>query len=237
MENNVEVVVKTIFERLAVVQKILKAPKDKDNSFGKYKYRSCEDILESVKPILKENGLVLFLNDEIVEICGRFYVKATATVYTTDGTPYAAEEYSVSAYARESESKSGMDAAQITGAASSYARKYALNGLFCIDDTKDADTDEYTQESQARAKKTATKKKTEQPAVVSSTVPDGLPEEIATESAPICEDCGEVIKPTDKYTVEKIVESTKKSFGVVCCMKCGALRLARIKADKEKNGG
>lgn len=237
MENNVEEVVKTIFERLAVVQKVLKAPKDKDNSFGKYKYRSCEDILESVKPILNENGLVLFLNDEIVEICGRFYVKATATVYTTDGTAYATDHFSVSAYARESETKSGMDSAQITGAASSYARKYALNGLFCIDDTKDADTDEFTQESQARAKKTATKKKTAEPAVVSSNVPDGLPEEIATESAPFCNDCGEPIKRTDKYTVEQIVQSTIKTFGVPCCMSCGSLRLKRIKADKEKNGG
>lgn len=221
-----------IFEKLSKVQAELNAPKSRHNKFGNYDYRSCEDILQAVKPLLAANGLVLILNDEIVERAGRFYVESTATIYEME----TLDTLRATAYARESESKSGMDAAQITGAASSYARKYALNALFNIDDTKDADADEYTQESQARAKKATTKKKTAEPAI-SSNVPDGLPEEIATESAPICEDCGEVIKPTDKYTVEKIVESTKKSFGVVCCMKCGALRLARIKADKEKNGG
>lgn len=221
-----------IFEKLSKVQAELNAPKSRHNKFGNYDYRSCEDILQAVKPLLAANGLVLILNDEIVERAGRFYVESTATIYEME----TLETLRATAYARESESKSGMDAAQITGAASSYARKYALNALFNIDDTKDADTDEFTQESQEKAKKATTKKKTAEPAI-SSNVPDGLPEEIATESAPICEDCGEVIKPTDKYTVEKIVESTKKSFGVVCCMKCGALRLARIKADKEKNGG
>lgn len=233
METTLEKKKENIFEKLSKVQAELNAPKSRHNKFGNYDYRSCEDILQAVKPLLASNGLILILNDEITERTGRFYVKATATVYNME----TGETLQATAYARESEIKSGMDAAQITGAASSYARKYALNGLFNIDDTKDADTDEFTQESQAKAKKaTTTKKRTEQPAI-SSNVPDGLPEEIATESAPICEDCGEVIKPTDKYTVEKIVESTKKSFGVVCCMKCGALRLARIKADKEKNGG
>lgn len=230
MENKEE-----IYSKLAKVQSELKAPKDKDNSFGKYKYRSLEDILENAKPLLKENGLILILDDEIVEICGRFYVRARATVIDEYGN-----EINAVAYARESESKSGMDAAQITGSCSSYARKYAVSGLFCVDNNKDIDSDEYaqeTQETQAKAKKaTTSRKKTEQPAV-SSNVPDGLPEEIATESAPICDDCGEVIKPTEKYTVAQIVASTKKSFGVVCCMKCGALRLARIKADKAKNGG
>lgn len=231
MENNV---VETIFERLAVVQKFLKAPKNKNNSFGKYNYRSCEDILESAKPILHEHGLTLFLTDEIVEISGRFYVKATATVYTTDG---GEERFSVSAFARESETKSGMDAAQITGAASSYARKYALNGLFCIDDTKDADSDEYARESQARAKKTTTKKKVEPaPESVSNAILNGTNEESA-DILPICNDCGEPITPTEKYTVARIVESTIKTFGVPCCMKCGSIRLARIKAEKEKNGG
>lgn len=223
----------TIFAKLANVQSELHATKDRKNDFGKFNYRSCEDILQAVKPLLSENGLILTLSDEIVEISGRFYIKAIAGIADIE----TGEGLRVTAYARESESKSGMDAAQITGSCSSYARKYALNGLFCIDDNKDIDSNEYAQETQAKAKKAATKKRTEQPAPVSSNVPDGLPEEIATESAPICEDCGEVIKPTEKYTVEKIVASTKKSFGVVCCMKCGALRLARIKADKEKNGG
>lgn len=223
----------TIFAKLANVQSELHATKDRKNDFGKFNYRSCEDILQAVKPLLAENGLTLTLSDDIQQIAGRFYVESTAILWTVDGN----ENLKVTAYARESESKSGMDAAQITGSCSSYARKYALNGLFCIDDNKDIDSNEYAQETQEKAKKTATKKKTAEPAVVSSNVPDGLPDEIATESAPICEDCGEVIKPTDKYKVETIVESTKKSFGVVCCMKCGALRLARIKADKEKNGG
>lgn len=227
MENKEE-----IYSKLANVQSELKAPKNKDNSFGKYKYRSLEDILENAKPLLKENGLILILDDEIVEICGRFYVRARATVIDEYGN-----EINAVAYARESEQKAGMDAAQVTGSCSSYARKYAVSGLFCIDNNKDIDSDEYAQETQEKAKKATSRKKTEQPAVVSSNVSDGLPDEIATESAPICEDCGEVVKPTDKYTVAQIVASTKKSFGVVCCMKCGALRLARIKADKEKNGG
>lgn len=128
----------TIYEKLAAVQAELKAPKGQYNSFGKYKYRSCEDILEAVKPLLAKNGLTMTVGDELVGISDRFYVKATATVYSTDG-----ESLSNTAYAREPAEKKGMDEAQITGTASSYARKYALNGLFCIDDTKDPDTDEY----------------------------------------------------------------------------------------------
>ena len=126
-----------IFERLAIIQAKLKAPKDQYNSFGKYKYRRAEGILEAVKPLLKELNCLLWITDEIVEVGGRVYVKATACFTCCDlGLPAPLK---VSAYARESETKSGMDASQITGAASSYARKYALNGLFAIDDTKDAD--------------------------------------------------------------------------------------------------
>lgn len=124
-------------ELLLQVQSELKAPKGKYNSFGKFKYRSCEDILESVKPLLTRYGLLLTLTDEIINVSDRFYVKATATL--TDGD----KSISVSALAREAEKKTGMDDSQVTGTASSYARKYALNGLFLIDDTKDADTDEY----------------------------------------------------------------------------------------------
>lgn len=119
-------------EKLAKIQKELKAPKGQLNKFGGYNYRSCEDILEAVKPLL--DGAILTLQDEIINIGNRFYVKATATF--TDGT----YTHSVTAMAREPETKKGMDESQITGMASSYARKYALNGLFCIDDTKDADT-------------------------------------------------------------------------------------------------
>ena len=119
--------------KLVAIQERLKAPKGQENKFGGYKYRSCEDILEAVKPLLKDEDLALTISDEIVEVGGRVYVKATATLM-------GPETYiSTSAYAREAETKKGMDDSQITGSASSYARKYALNGLFAIDDTKDAD--------------------------------------------------------------------------------------------------
>ena len=121
-------------EKIVAIQSELKAPKGQYNSFGKYNYRSCEDILEWVKPLLTKHGLVLTIQDSIDLIGDRFYVKATATI--TDGK----EQLSTSAYARESLDKKGMDASQVTGATSSYARKYALNGLLAIDDTKDADT-------------------------------------------------------------------------------------------------
>jgi hypothetical protein len=124
-------------DALQKIQAELKAPKGQYNSFGKYAYRSAEDILEAVKPLLKKNKAELILSDEIVEVGGRIYVKATAML-NADG-----EKAVVNAYAREPEQKKGMDESQITGTASSYARKYALNGLFLIDDTKDADTDEY----------------------------------------------------------------------------------------------
>lgn len=121
-------------EKIVAIQSELKAPKGQYNSFGKYNYRSCEDILEGAKPLLAKYGLVLTIRDGIELIGDRFYVKATATI--TDGK----EQLSTEAYARESADKKGMDASQVTGATSSYARKYALNGLLAIDDTKDADT-------------------------------------------------------------------------------------------------
>ena len=124
-----------ISEQLLAVQMDLKAPKGQINKFGNYKYRSCEDILEAVKPLLNENKLLLLISDEIVEVGGKIYVKAVATVKAMEG-----DELSVSAYAREPESQKGMSDSQLTGACSSYARKYALNGLFAIDDTKDADS-------------------------------------------------------------------------------------------------
>lgn len=121
-------------QRVGDIQHKLKAPKGQYNSFGKYNYRSCEDILEGIKPLLKEHNLALLIDDEIVQIGERYYVKATARI--TDGR----EIVSATAYAREPDTKKGMDESQITGATSSYARKYALNALLCIDDTKDADT-------------------------------------------------------------------------------------------------
>lgn len=140
--------------KLAKIQQTLNVPKSNYNEFGKYKYRSCEDILEAVKPLLNENKTALLLNDELVLEGGRFYVKATATLIDTESE----ESISNTAYAREDEVKKGMDGSQITGACSSYARKYALNGLFLIDDVKDADT---MDNRDGGEKKPETKPKTE----------------------------------------------------------------------------
>lgn len=122
-----------LIEKLSRIQHELKAPKSQFNKFGNYAYRNCEDILEAVKPLLAKEKLIMTINDDVVMVGSRFYVKATATI--TDGT----DVVSNSALARESEDKKGMDDSQITGATSSYARKYCLNGLFLIDDTRDAD--------------------------------------------------------------------------------------------------
>jgi hypothetical protein len=122
-----------MMEELVKIQADLKAPKGQRNDFGKYNYRSCEDILTAVKPLLSDNGCYLVINDDIVMLGNRFYVKATVTIFK------GSESVTTVAFAREPDTKKGMDEAQITGATSSYARKYALNGLFAIDDTKDAD--------------------------------------------------------------------------------------------------
>jgi len=124
----------SIYNKLNQIQTRLNAPKNQYNSFGKYKYRSCEDILEGLKPLLKEQGVSLIISDDIMLVGDRYYVKATATLF--DGENIV----STSAMARESKEKKGMDSAQVTGSTSSYARKYALNGLFAIDDSKDSDT-------------------------------------------------------------------------------------------------
>ena len=124
-----------LYEKLLTVQQELKAPKNQYNSFGKYSYRNCEDILEAVKPLLVKSKLVLLLSDTIINQNNRYYIEAKAQLID----PETGEKEVVTALAREEEVKKGMDASQITGSASSYARKYALNGLFCIDDTKDSD--------------------------------------------------------------------------------------------------
>ena len=136
----------SIHAKLLAIQSKLHVPKNQKNSFGNYNYRSCEDILEALKPLLNEQGLTLVIFDSIELVGTRFYVKATVQV--GDGT---SESVSVTAYAREEETKKGMDGAQITGSASSYARKYALNGLFCIDDTKDSDSMDNAPKAPARA--------------------------------------------------------------------------------------
>ena len=141
-------------EKLLAVQSELKAPKGQTNSFGKYKYRSCEDILESVKPLLKKYNATLVISDSLELIGERYYIKATATFQDveTDGI------IENTAYARESAEKKGMDDSQVTGATSSYARKYALNGLFLIDDTKDADTDEFRNQQKSKEERDFDKK-------------------------------------------------------------------------------
>lgn len=144
---------KEINIKLMNIQQELKAPKGQYNDFGKYAYRSCEDILEAVKPLLKKEKVVLTISDELQYIGNRYYIKATATLIDTESEA----TISNSAYAREEETKKGMDGSQITGASSSYARKYALNGLFGIDDNKDSDTTNIQSKEEKEDKKASPK--------------------------------------------------------------------------------
>ena len=181
---------------LLAIQQGLKAPKGQYNSFGKYKYRSCEDILEAVKPLLQQQGCVLTISDEVQQVGERYYIVAKATI--SDGE----ENISVTAAAREEESKKGMDASQISGTASSYARKYALNGLFCIDDTKDADA-------------TNTHGKKEE-YVGNDDDPLG--------SKPICAYCAKPICDAlyngKKYTAKQIAALSQEKYGVPLHIEC-----------------
>lgn len=163
-----------IYEKLQKIQLELKAPKNRRNSFGKYNYRSCEDILEAVKPLLKEVKATIFITDEVGEIGGKVYVRAT--VKFVDLEDKDSTYITVNASARESVEKKGMDDAQITGTSSSYARKYALNGLFLIDDVKDPDSDEYRNETEGKGK--SSKKKVETDASVLDNYVDA--EQVAT---------------------------------------------------------
>ncbi|OQA80783.1 MAG: ERF superfamily protein [Microgenomates group bacterium ADurb.Bin238] len=146
-----------INEKLLIIQSKLKAPKSQYNSFGKYAYRNAEDILEAVKPLLLETKTVLNISDDVVMVGDRYYIKARVTLSDTEST----DLYSVQAFAREEENKKGMDGSQVTGAASSYARKYALNGLFAIDDTKDSDST--NQHGKGETVETRTKTQTKVP--------------------------------------------------------------------------
>lgn len=166
----------SFFEKVGAVQAELKAPKGQFNKFGGYAYRSCEDILEAVKPLLNKYGLVLVVGDELVEMGGRIYVKATARLLDAEWN-----EVSNTAFAREEETKKGMDGSQITGASSSYARKYALNGLFLIDDTKDSDATnthgkeevkEEKKEEKKEAKKEMPKASEKQVSLIMTLVPE-----------------------------------------------------------------
>lgn len=215
---------KTITQKLINVQSALKAPKGQFNSFGKYKYRSCEDILEAVKPLLKTNGLALVIRDEIVEIAGRVYVKATAQVMDENGAII-----STTALAREPDMRKGMDESQLTGSSSSYARKYALNGLFAIDDNKDADSNELAkaEQEEAKPKKTASKKQPIQE----------LPDDYCT----ICHLPVMDYDAKDKdgnlvahYPKNVILEKSIATFGSPICMKCWMKKKAADKAKESE---
>ena len=136
-----------LIAKLATIQQELNVPKNQWNKFGKFYYRSCEDILEGLKPCLKKVNAMIQISDEVVQIGERYYVKATATLIDLDDE----SKISNTGYAREEDAKKGMDASQVTGATSSYARKYALNGLFCIDDVKDSDSNDNQEEEQQKA--------------------------------------------------------------------------------------
>lgn len=168
----------SIYEKLLSIQTELKVPKSQYNKFGGYNYRNCEDVAEALKPLLKQHNATVLLTDEIENIGDRFYVRATATFIDIE----SGEKVTVSALAREELSKKGMDGSQVTGASSSYARKYALNGLFCIDDTKDSDTlnnsKEYTAPPKAQKQPT---KPVQPPKQVSNVI--------------ICPVCGKPVQP------------------------------------------
>jgi len=165
-------------KNLIDIQSKLKAPKGQYNSFGKYRYRSCEDILEAVKPLLRDAGCTLTITDDIITVQNRIYVKATATIKDAEGNTE-----SVTAFAREPEGKKGMDESQVTGTASSYARKYALNGLFLIDDTKDADTDENRNEREGRAAQQSKQQSRQKPQQEPRQEPDPEPKQEFTDNA------------------------------------------------------
>lgn len=148
---------KELLKKLSSIQIELKVPKTQRNDYGKYNFRSAEDILEAAKPICKKHNTVLLLTDTMVAICERYYVKSTAILFDMDSEKHI----EVDGYAREAHDKKGMDESQITGSASSYARKYALNGLFNIDDNKDPDTNEYADTQKNAEKAQIEKKKSE----------------------------------------------------------------------------
>lgn len=190
--------------KLVKIQHELKAPKDQHNGFGNYNYRSLENILESVKPLLAEAGLSIIIGDDMVEVGGKVYVEATAII--SNGK----ESISNTAYAREDESKKGMSDPQITGACSSYARKYAVQGLFAIDDSKDPDTESYQRR--------------------------GTKESV---SAPMCDLCHKPIKPMAKrgggeMTPEAVAKWARAKTGMTVCGDCYKKRESQ---QTQSNGG
>lgn len=189
-----------IYEKLSAIQAELKAPKNQYNSYGGFNYRSCEDILENVKPICAKHRTVLILHDNLESIGQRYYVKATAELIDLDEKASIA----VAAYAREEETKKGMDGSQVTGASSSYARKYALNGLFNIDDQKDSDYTNGIQNAPQAQKAPAPKTAPPARQNARTSGPDANAE---------CDSCGTPIS-------EKVHDYSVKKFGVPLCMDC-----------------
>ena len=189
----------SLYQKLQKIQSELKAPKNLLNKFGGYKYRNAEGILEALKPYEEKYGVATVITDEIEEVGGRVYVVAIATIYDCDSE----QTITVSARAREAESKKGMDEAQITGATSSYARKYALNGLFLLDDTKDADTDAYAMQNK----------------------------KVSTE--PKCSQCGAIIKASGKFSALDIAQGSFNKYGRVLCIECGKAEKAKLQQQKE----
>lgn len=213
----------TIHEKLAAIQNELKAPKNQYNDYGKFSYRNCEDILEAVKPLCEKNKVVLFLNDEVLFIQTRFYIKATATLMDLEG----AGVIDVSAYAREEESKKGMDGSQVTGAASSYARKYALNGMFCIDDAKDSDYTNQQPKGNSNQQRGGQRGATP-------------PQQAQQPAAPKCENCKKDILPIRRsngtiISVDEIIDGSRRSYNKTLCYACmKAEKKAREAAQQQK---
>lgn len=195
-----------IYNKLMAIQSELHAPKGQHNDYGNYYFRSCEDILEAVKPICQKYGTVLTLVDDVVQVGTRYYIKATARLVDIE----TGEAQEAQAYAREAESKKGMDDSQVSGTASSYARKYALNGLFCIDDAKDADTNAYaaqTRREQKNSKAQSTANPAPPPAIVR------------------CKDCGNIIKDVPRpngqiMSAAVVANKSTGKYGQPLCWEC-----------------
>lgn len=215
-----------ITEKLCTIQAELNVPKNKRNKFGNYNYRSAEDILEALKPHLEKNGVVLTITDDLVEIAGRVYVKATAKL--SDGIAIIETK----AFAREPDDKKGSDQAQVTGASSSYARKYALCGLFCIDDNKDPDTNEWQEEKNARAGNNQQNKENPHKAYWNEPQPPMTPP--PAPSIPTCTDCGNPITAHGKWKVQTIAKWSQEKLGSVKCWDCIS-KYAKNTEEEEKN--
>lgn len=230
----------SLVQKLARIQRELKAPKNQYNSFGKYNYRNCEDIMEAVKPFLDD--LILIVSDDIFQAGERYYVKATASLIDNNE-----KVISNTAFAREADIKTGMDSAQITGAASSYARKYALNGLFAIDDTKDADSQDNTPKKPAPTAKPKPTEKVITQNVATEMYDDAIPENILNEldgkvpDKPLVhygEENGEVARNRRGHTAciscgkevsERVEKYSLDQYGKVLCVPCQSKEKAKGK--------